>query len=156
MPSLLHGSALSCFAMSDPLSTAANVLATLGFSAGFGGILYRLISSIQNAPKEIRQYATELEALSATFAGIEAISRELPSHNALSGDFLDRLRNCTADLEELERAVKRLEKCLRVSFMRKSLASIRWSYNKSTAVQFLRYTQSYHAALSLALTTLQM
>ena len=142
--------------MSDPLSTVANVLATLGFSAGFSGILYRLISSIQNAPKEIHQLATELEALSATFAGIEAISRELPAHNALSKEFLDRLRNCMADLEELEGAAKKLEKCLRVSSMRKSLASLQWSYNKSTAIQFARRVQSYHVTLSLASITLQM
>jgi hypothetical protein len=142
--------------MSDPLSTIANVLATVGFSAGFSGILYRLICSLQNAPKEIHQLATELEALSATFAGIEAISRELPSHNALSEIFLDRLRNCMADLEELERAAKKLEKCLRANSMRKSLASIQWSYNKSTAIQFSRHVQSYHVTLSLALITLQM
>jgi predicted RNase H-like nuclease (RuvC/YqgF family) len=142
--------------MSDPLSTAASVLATLGFSAGFGGILFRLISSIQNAPKEIHQLATELKALSAALAGIEAISRELPPNDVFSEEFLDRLRRCTADLEELERAVKRLEKCLRVNSMGKSLASIRWSYNKSTATQFSKHIQSYHVTLSLALITLQM
>jgi hypothetical protein len=142
--------------MSDPLSTVANVLATLGFSAGFSGILYGLISSIQNAPKEIHQLATELEALSATFVGIEAISRELPPYNALSEEFLDRLRSCMADLGELERAAKKLEKCLGVNPMRKSLASIQWSYNKATAIQFPRHVQSYHVILSLALITLQM
>jgi hypothetical protein len=142
--------------MSDPLSTAANIFATIGFSAGFSRILYGLISSIRNAPKEIRQLAAELESLSATFAGIEAIGRDLPSCNALTGEFLNRLRSCMADLEDLERTVRKLEKCLSQNSIRKSLAMAQWPFSESTAIQFSRRVQSYHVTLSLALITLQM
>ena len=142
--------------MSDPLSTAANVFATVGFSAGLSRILYKLVSSIQNAPQEIHHLAVELETMSATFAGIEAISRDLPSHNAFSEEFLDRLRSCMADLEDFGRTVEKLEKGLRQNLMRKSLARVQWPYNESAAIQFSRRVQSYHVTLSLALMTLQM
>jgi hypothetical protein len=61
-----------------------------------------------------------------------------------------------ADLEERERAVKKLEKCSEANLTRKSLASIEWSYNKAAAIRFSRHVQSCHVTLSLALITLQM
>jgi hypothetical protein len=142
--------------MTDILSTTANVLATIGFSAGFCNILYKLVLSIGNAPQEIHKLALELEALSTAFAGIEVISRDLPSHNALSGEFIGQLRSCMADLGDLERSVRRLEKSLNQDTVKKSLARVQWQYQGPFAIQFARRVQLYHITLSLALTTLQM
>lgn len=139
--------------MPDPLSTTASVFAVIGFAAGLSGVLYRFVSSIRDAPKEISHLTAELEALSGTFASIEAISRDLPSRNALSVEFLGRLRSCMAEFEDLERSVRKLERYLKQNPV---MAKVRWPYGEPSAVQFSRRLRSYHVTFSLALTALQM
>ncbi|KAI9769608.1 MAG: hypothetical protein M1839_003610 [Geoglossum umbratile] len=142
--------------MAYPLSTTANILATIGFTAGLSRLLYGFFSSVRDAPSEIRRLAAELEALSTTFAGIEALDRELPARNAFSRDFLGRLRNCMADFEELEKRVRKSEKRLGQNPVTKIWARVQWPYRELVMAQFTKRVQSYHVTFSLALMTLQI
>jgi len=142
--------------MSYTFSTAANAITAVGFGTSLSCILFRLVSSIRDAPEEIHQLAARLETLSATFASIEAISRDLPSCNQFSGEFLDQLRSCMADFEGLEKNIRSLQRCLRQNRMRKFWSQAQWPFHKASTRRFMNHVQSFHVTFSLALAALQM
>ncbi|KAI9766946.1 MAG: hypothetical protein M1840_006243 [Geoglossum simile] len=142
--------------MSDTFSTTANTITAVGFCISLGCILFRFVSSIRDAPEEIHQLAAELEVLSVTFASIEAISRDLPSCNQFSGEFLDRLRSCTADFEGLEKNIRPLQKRLRQNRMRNFWIQAQWPLYKASTRRLINNVQSCHVAFPLGLAALQI
>lgn len=144
--------------MCEPLSVAASVVAVAGFAAKSCECLYKTLRRFSEAPKDLRNHITAVQALQSTFAGIAALENDASIAELITPEFKARLHACVLDLRAIERLAKSFHAQLEEGRARRTWAKLRWSLpnQRQTLKTHLSRIESYHMNFSLDLLLLDM
>jgi hypothetical protein len=139
----------------DPVSTIASVITLIGATGGTIRVIHDTITSIKDAPKDIRRQCKRLECLCVTLNSIVRTCQHLPDECQVDIDlcgieeFIDEARALEANLN-----------ARRVRVAGKNIAkfheSCKWLFSDRQLKRFFESLDQWDAILSQALQVVQM
>lgn len=142
--------------MTDPLSVAAGVAGLVALAGSTSKVFYQFFHSIQDAPNAARGLASGLFSLNVVLSQVQEV--------LLSPDFVQQsedheaealdgcLSRCTRLLRKIEKKVEKsgLTNDVEV-IIRKTWASVRWSFNEDELTELRRQADEEKANLGIVL-----
>lgn len=146
--------------MADPLSSAASLIAVLGFSLQSCKYLVGFFQGIAGAPTHVRHNVLWLQALHSTLSELHGLSKDIHFHCAhieLPSGFNARIEECKTDLLETESRIRRVSQNLQGTRMLQTWTRVKYSFAADQwLANFFRRLQTYHTVFTLDLMTTQM
>jgi Fungal N-terminal domain of STAND proteins len=142
--------------MTDPLSISISTLTVISFASQSCQFLFEFFHNAAEAPKDIQQRLSTLQALSSTFEGIRALGEDMPTEVQWSAEFDTRLRDCLADFRDMEIKMQTMSKEIEKGRARRTWARLKWLSNDQSFNKFFTRVQTYQAMFALELLILQM
>ena len=153
--------------MPDPLSSVVSVITLLGTAAESVGVLVTFFREFHNAPAEVHEWLTMLEALTLTLSNLEQCGQNLNSRYQFSSKFHQRLLLCVKQLQvclsEAARVDASLNKADRNSERkwthraRRSWAKAKWATVRDQKTKkIMKSVQLYHFEFGMELLKMLM
>ena len=139
--------------MADPISIAASLITVLTLAGCTCRQLSAYFTRIAKVPTTVQRCSLWLMSLASTFDKLKSLGSEIHLYHyliQLPEGFNDRLRECTVDLQAIERRVGQVRQNLGRNCVLRTWARIKYTALDEQCLQeFLQRLQMYQSAFSL-------
>lgn len=145
--------------MADPISIAASLISILTLAGGTCRQLSEYFTRIARVPATVRHCSLWLTTLASTFDKLKTLGSEIRLYHQsieLPEGFNGRLRECTVDLQAIERRVGRVRQNLGKNRVLCTWTRVKYTILDERCLQeFFQRLQMYQSTFSLDLHIIQ-
>ena len=139
--------------MPDPLSSVASVITLVGGAADSIKVLVTFCREFHNAPAEVHEWLTMLEALRLTLSNLEQCGRNLGSRYHFSSTFHQRLLTC---VEQLQNCVGEIAQVDATLVKANANSKRKWTHNAKRSWVRAKWTITRDQQMKRVMSSMQL